>query len=219
MEHEDFITRAEFARRLGTTSTPVADGLRTGRIASKLENNMVLVNWFTESEKWACTARKPAIIIKRINDYNKEHFKELKIKPLPMRNTPCIARDKRGVIHLPTNHGKEPAEDLDDERLDDPTEGIITNSNQSKVYYQAKLHKLEYETKIGNLISLDIIEKALQGIGLRTQKALLSIPDRTSAIIAAEEDPARVRIILINEIRIVLENLAREIDRLKLKRK
>lgn len=59
-------------------------------------------------------------------------------------------------------------------------------------HYQARLSKIEYEEKIGSLVSKDEIKIAQFNIDRQRRDAMLNIPDRVCAIIAAEMKDALV---------------------------
>lgn len=74
--------------------------------------------------------------------------------------------------------------------------------------YEARLVKLEYETKIGNLISAEEVKHKYYQILRTTRDAILNIPDRISSLIAAENDTSKVHLILTQELRLALEELS-----------
>lgn len=77
--------------------------------------------------------------------------------------------------------------------------------------YKAALAKLEWEEKSKILINADEVRNAAFNTGRMVRDALLNIPDRISAIVAAETDEPKVREILRTEITQALEALTKKI--------
>lgn len=76
------------------------------------------------------------------------------------------------------------------------------------VSYKAGIKKLEFEEKQGKLCNRERVDMAIFDMARRTRDAMLNIPDRIAAVIAAESDEWKVREILDGELRNALENLA-----------
>ncbi|MEW6505508.1 MAG: hypothetical protein AB1457_16240 [Chloroflexota bacterium] len=74
--------------------------------------------------------------------------------------------------------------------------------------YKAAVRKLEYEERIGKLVDAKKVQETAFDIARRVRDGLLNIPDRVSAVLAAEKDEVRVRNLLADEIRAVLSELA-----------
>lgn len=74
--------------------------------------------------------------------------------------------------------------------------------------YKAALNKLEYEQKSGKLIDASEVEKRAFLAGRLIRDQLLSIPDRCSALVAAESDAFNCKQIILKEINYILENLS-----------
>lgn len=74
--------------------------------------------------------------------------------------------------------------------------------------YDAKLKKLDFETKAGKLIELSAAEVIVFNQARRARDMLFSIPDRISAILAAEDDPRKVYDILTTELRRVADEVS-----------
>jgi hypothetical protein len=75
-------------------------------------------------------------------------------------------------------------------------------------HYQARLAKLEYEEKVGKLVSKDEVQVAAFNRFRQYRDHLLNIPDRLAAMLAAETDPAKCYEILATEIRKALNEFA-----------
>ena len=74
--------------------------------------------------------------------------------------------------------------------------------------YLARLAKIEFEERSGKLVSRDEVQIAAFNKFRTFRNALLNIPDRISASLAAENDNARVHQIITEEIRKVLQDFA-----------
>ena len=74
--------------------------------------------------------------------------------------------------------------------------------------YQARLSKLEYEERVGSLVSKDEMKIAAFNETRRFRDQMLNIPDRIAAMVAAETDAARCFEIIATEIRKALNEFA-----------
>ena len=75
-------------------------------------------------------------------------------------------------------------------------------------HYQARLAKLEYEERVGSLVSKDEVRVAAFNKTRQFRDAMLNIPDRLAAMLAAEPDAAKCYEILTTEIRKALNDFA-----------
>jgi hypothetical protein len=75
-------------------------------------------------------------------------------------------------------------------------------------HYRARLAKLAYDEKAGTLVSKAEVQTAAFNEYRRFRDVMLGIPDRVSAMLAAETDAARVYDILAGEIRRALNDYA-----------
>ena len=76
-----------------------------------------------------------------------------------------------------------------------------TKARAVREHYQARLAKIEYEERIGKLVSKDEVQVAAFNKFRQFRDAMLNIPDRVAAMLAAEPDPAKCYEILAAEIR------------------
>jgi hypothetical protein len=74
--------------------------------------------------------------------------------------------------------------------------------------YQAKQAELDYLEAIGELVPTSELRAAAASRYRAIRDKLLNIPDRLSAILAAEKDPAIVHAALAKEIKQVLHELS-----------
>ena len=82
----------------------------------------------------------------------------------------------------------------------------------AREYYQARLAKLEYKERKGMLLRKDEVEMGTFNVGRMFRDRMLNIPDRISAMLAAETDAARCYEILDGEIREALTGVSDSIS-------
>jgi hypothetical protein len=75
--------------------------------------------------------------------------------------------------------------------------------------YKAAIRKLEYEEKTGKLVDAAKVREAAFSVGRRIRDALLNLPDRLAAILAAEGEEGKIREHLNREFIAVLEELSK----------
>jgi len=88
-----------------------------------------------------------------------------------------------------------------------------TTLNEAKTINEilrGKLQELEYKQRIGELVSKREVEREAYELAKRVRDAILSIPDRVAAVLAAQTDQRRIREILLEELHHALEILAQE---------
>ena len=73
--------------------------------------------------------------------------------------------------------------------------------------FRAKLARLEFEEKTSTLLNAADVEREAFEIGKQVKTALMALPPRLAELVAAEDDPARCRQLLEEEIRQALETL------------
>jgi len=102
-----------------------------------------------------------------------------------------------------TNYGPSPATG------DVPVSGpSYAQSRAIREAYLARLAKIEYEERLGKLISRDEVQVAAFNKFRMFRDGMLNIPDRVAAMLAAEGDPRKVHEILTAEIRKALNEFA-----------
>ena len=92
-----------------------------------------------------------------------------------------------------------------------PASGLppFAQSRAVKAAYEARLRKLEYEVKIGKLVSADEVRVDTFNIARITRDRLMNIPDRISPILAAMSDSLEIHKLISAEIRLACEELTR----------
>jgi hypothetical protein len=83
-----------------------------------------------------------------------------------------------------------------------------TKARAVREHYQARLAKIEYEERVGSLVSKDEVQIASFNKFRQFRDAMLNIPDRIAAMLAAETDGAKCYEIIATEIRKALNEFA-----------
>jgi hypothetical protein len=83
-----------------------------------------------------------------------------------------------------------------------------TKARAVREHYQARLAKIEYEERVGNLVPKDEVQIASFNKFRQFRDAMLNIPDRVAAMLAAETEEAKCYAILAAEIRKALNEFA-----------
>ncbi|WP_419835375.1 hypothetical protein [Endozoicomonas atrinae] len=76
--------------------------------------------------------------------------------------------------------------------------------------FKAKMAKMEYEEKAGKLTDASKVREEAFRAGRIVRDSLLGIPDRLSDVLAAENDPAQVRQLLMGEFENILQALSQQ---------
>ena len=83
-------------------------------------------------------------------------------------------------------------------------DGVIAagyaKSRAVREYFEAKMAEIEYKQKLGRLISTDEVKIATFNEHRKMRDAMLNLPDRLAAMMAAETDEAKVYKIMRDEI-------------------
>lgn len=76
--------------------------------------------------------------------------------------------------------------------------------------FKAKMAKMEYEEKAGKLTDASKVREEAFRAGRIVRDSLLGIPDRLSDVLAAENDPVKVRQLLMDEFESILNELSHQ---------
>ena len=109
---------------------------------------------------------------------------------------------------------KKTAEPTDQEKAKTAAQGgtsglTFHEARTVKERYKAALLKIELDEKMGALVDSEQVKLTAYNTARQVRDALLNIPTRISAILAAESDQNRVAEILTGEIRQALEALTK----------
>lgn len=80
-------------------------------------------------------------------------------------------------------------------------------SRAKREHYQAKLARIEYEQKAGRLVDAETVAKEAFELARTVRDAILAIPDRLAAILAAERTERRTHDLLTKELIQALSDL------------
>jgi hypothetical protein len=83
-----------------------------------------------------------------------------------------------------------------------------TRARAVREHYQARLAKIDYEERVGKLVSKDEVQVAAFNKFRQFRDHMLNLPDRLAAMLAAESDAAKCYEILAIEIRRALNDFA-----------
>ncbi len=89
-----------------------------------------------------------------------------------------------------------------------PSSLSYTTSRAIREAYSARLTRLEYEEKVGELISADKVRLQAFNSARRARDLLLAIPDRVAPIVAGIPDQLECHRILLQEIHRVCDELS-----------
>ena len=93
--------------------------------------------------------------------------------------------------------------------LDDPRPGVnFHNARAAREIYEARLKKLSFEQKQGNLLPRAEVEAATQNTYQVFKEAMLNVPNRVAGQLAAESDPLKIHQLLEGEIRLALQTFS-----------
>src|ERR1039458_7299634 len=85
-----------------------------------------------------------------------------------------------------------------------------TKARAVREHYQARLAKIDYEERIAKLVSGEEVQVAAFNKFRQFRDAMINLPDRLAAMLAAETTEATVHALLTNEIRKALNDFADE---------
>lgn len=144
--------------------------------------------------------------------------------PKPKKRVP-VSGKSRGKSPKPSSSKPvlklNPQIDDPDEELqeDEPDFGLLdpaknptarlTLARAEREEANAALATLQLHERAGSLVSLKMVQDAVQRIHRITRDALLTVPDRVASQVAASTKSAEVHEIILQEIRMALESLAK----------
>jgi hypothetical protein len=85
-----------------------------------------------------------------------------------------------------------------------------TKARAVREHYQARLAKIDYEERIAKLVSGEEVQVAAFNKFRQFRDAMINLPDRLAAMLAAETVETTVHTLLTNEIRKALNDFADE---------
>ena len=96
--------------------------------------------------------------------------------------------------------------------VDTSKEAKFENLEDRRKFYQSELARIKVEKESNKLIDGNIVKDQAFKTGRIIRDSLMAIPSRVSADLASETDTFSIEQILEKEIRIVLENLSKNLE-------
>lgn len=214
----ELIGLRECGRRLGVSDTAVRKAIAAERVTieGRTESGRPLVGWPLAREQWQ--ANTDASMRKVATPAALREAGEA--PPAPPPRAPDPAPAPAPVAPAPPAEEDEDELELEEEAGAAPPQtapvSAAAGSAQPSTYaqaraaremYQARLARLEYEQKIGKLVSADEVKAEAFAAARRTRDAMLNISSRIANQLAAERDPAKISARLDDEIRRALREL------------
>jgi hypothetical protein len=176
----ELISYREYARRKGVTLKAVQKAIDSGRITTTLnEKGQPKIDPAIADQQWESNTN-PA-------------KRQMKIEKAPVHSDSDDASEDALILSLDDN--------LNESEID------YSTSRALREYYDAKLRKLEYLQKAGELVNAKDLEHLLFERGRIIREALESIPARVANLFAAETDSTKILQHLTKEIQMALEGL------------
>lgn len=126
-----------------------------------------------------------------------------------VRNTADLSKARNGANAQP---GRSPSAPLAPVAEVGKVDAIYRQAQAQERAYNAKLAELEYKRALGEVVPAAEVEAELSRVFAAFREAMLQIPARVAAVVAAENDEARVHTALADEIRNALLQLKERVD-------
>ena len=181
-----------YARQKGVTEGAVRKAVKSGRIPVGSDGTVDPASADTAWERNTNPAqqRKAAPI------------PAMPVAP-PVRHTPVPTMPLSPPIRQPTQRPAEPDAG--------PSTVGMPNYQMSRAVretYNAKLTRLDYEERTGKLLNAEDVAKDAFAVARRVRDRLLNIPSRMASVLASETDSKAIERLLIQELRVALEELS-----------
>ncbi len=182
------MTITEYARHRGCDLKAVQYAVSQGRITRDQRG-------FIESEQ------------ADIDWQNNTNHARARYAPKKARSQPSFSTHAHRDPVIDIEAGKRRAEPSDDFPGGSLT---FAKARAVKEFYEARLKKLEFLEKQGNLVPKQTVEAGVFDQFRALRDAILNVPHRVAGQLAAETDPLKVHELLEGEIRLALETFAGE---------
>jgi hypothetical protein len=84
----------------------------------------------------------------------------------------------------------------------------------AKMAYEAATAELNYKVRVGELVERSKERSDGKALAVEIKDKLLGIPDRLSALLAAESDPLKIHVMLTDELIIAIERISQAVNEL-----
>lgn len=193
-EVKEYLTKAQFARRLGIHYNVLLRAIKAGRVEQVDRFGKTRIEYHSNRRRFIESSRNPE---RFMNDRAKHKGNNGRIgsKKVDTIKTNNVAHE----VDL-----MEPPPDTDG---DFRPQMSRMEAESVKQVYLAKQAKLKFLKQAGVLIETDKVKREWEEIAVRVQKAMLSIPDRVSEIFASIDDAEEIHQELTTEIHHALSSL------------
>lgn len=225
------ITVATFAKEVSTSETTIYKMIKDGILSATENKSRILIHPGSQRKRFyyyrmltgGSKAGVTPELLAQIDQMEAENAeyrvhtpaslaREMQEKELALTTT------QAGMETAHTNNGKSngkkigriPQTTIDD---DDP-EQAITSMAVSKIRKEAAMAKkaeLEVLEKEGKLVLKEDIIDLWKEIGVKVQKAILTIPDRLAPVVAGETNNHKIHKMMTDELKYALRNLSQNL--------
>lgn len=212
----EIVSVREFARRVGVSHTAIQKAIKIGKVIPT-ENGKIEfernISQYGDSVKLQINSKPKAENVPKKKTVEKIGNIIDKSQSI-MEDHPKVIEE--GKHWQPTeilqnsekvqNESKTESEKVDKRQEIEGMEYIEARAMREE--YLAKIAKLEYETKIGKLISADDVKVIAFNSARRARDMIMSIPDKISPILAGLSNPIEVHQVLGDELRQVCAEIS-----------
>lgn len=199
----EFLTKRQFALRLGVSRTAVNYAIKQNRVHTTMRRGKTVVNWHVEMERFIKTCRNP-----RTLQQVKHHLEQLhRNKEAKTTTGERLYTRKKANRFTDDNGENQSAETLLNKPLEDMTS---LDAAELITVVKAKKAQLEYETAAGKLIEAEDVVQEMLDIAAKVKTAMLNIPDRVSSMLEGLDHVA-IHNKLTKEINHALTNLSQRL--------
>lgn len=186
MPRRELMTQRQYARHRGISHTAVAKAIRDGRIHTVRGR----IDPVAADKSWAA---------------NTDEAK-------PRNSVTGDPKMKRGAGPSKPHGGGTPPGDGAGDDIETSGGGSVAASYAAaralRERFQARLAKLDYDQRVGKLVSTDEVRVATFNVARSARNQLMGLPDRLSPIFASMTSARDVRALFETEIRRVCEEIA-----------
>lgn len=172
----------EYSRRRGVSLTAVQKAIQSGRLAKSLVRGNPTKR-YPEGRVFI----DPAVADREWDENTSSSLqREKKRAPAgPPASEPGLF-----------DAGDADASGLPDDKGDGPSTPSKARAEAMRTHYQAKIARLDWETRVGDLVHADRVRTHAFKIAHAVREGVLQIPDRMAAKVAAADDVEQCRLLL-----------------------
>lgn len=197
---KEYITKKEFARRMGISNYAVVMAIKSGRIIPEDRGTgKEYLEWYSSRERFINLSKRPDVTRQAVSEYGDS------LKTSDVRATP--ANNRKIKATKVNSHPLDSVQDPPDTDGDFHPQMNRFEAESVKQVYLAKQAKLKFLKEAGLLVEAQTVKREWEEIAVRVQKAMLAIPDRVSEIFASINDADKIHKYLEAEIRHALSSL------------